>query len=128
MSEETKAKYLSIALYVVGAIFIVGIYGMMQIWPAGWTWEPRQPEYEQMIMGMYAVLGIFLIIAAKNPSEHKSLIQFTIWSSAVHAVIMLVQGINDKSESANLMGDVPALFLVAIVLWVLSPKGSSSSG
>ena len=128
MSEETKAKYLSIALYVIGAIFIVGIYGMMQIWPAGWTWEPRQPEYEQMIMGMYAVLGIFLIIAAKNPSEHKSLIQFTIWSSAAHAVIMLVQGLNDKSESANLMGDVPALFLVAIVLWVLSPKGSSSSG
>ena len=81
MNNDTKLKYLSIALYGVGAIFIVGIWTLMQVWSAGWTWEPRQPEYEQMIMGVYATLGVFLILAAKNPMEHLSLIQFTIWSS-----------------------------------------------
>jgi len=125
MSEETKAKYLSIALYVFGAIFTVGVFVMMNVWPAGWAWEPRQPEYEQMIMGVYATLGVFLILAAKNPPEHRSLIQFTIWSSLVHATIMLVQALRDDAERANLIGDVPALFLVAIVLWVLLPKRST---
>ena len=44
--------------------------------------------YLQMICGIYAVLGIFLIAAARNPAENRSLISFTIWSSVVHAAIM----------------------------------------
>jgi hypothetical protein len=75
-----------------------------------------------MIMGMYAVLGIFMIRAAKNPSEHLSLIWFVIWSSAVHAAIMLAQALRDPTETMNIYGDIPALFLVAIVLWLLMPK------
>ena len=124
MKDETKLKYLSYALYVLGAIFIVGIWTMMQIWPAGWGWEPRQPEYEQMILGFYATLGVFLILAAKNPLQHRSLIWFTIWSSVVHGVIMMVQAISDSAEKENLIGDIPALFLVALVLWFLMPKSS----
>ena len=122
MSDEIKLKYLSYALYVIGFIFIVGIWTMMQVWPAGWGWEPRQPEYEQMIIGMYAVLGVYLIIAAKDPLEHRSLISFTIWSSVVHGAIMLVQALQDPVEKPNLIGDIPALFAVAIVLFVLLPK------
>ena len=94
----------------------------MQLWPSGWGWEPRQPEYEQMILGVYATLGIFLVLAAKNPLEHRSLISFTIWSSLVHAVVMLVQALRDPAETGHLIGDIPALFLVAIVLWFLLPK------
>ena len=122
MNEATKAKYLSLALYLFGATFVVGIYAMMQLFTSGWTWEPRQPEYEQMIMGMYAVLGIFMIRAAKNPSAHLSLIWFVIWSSIVHAAIMLAQALRDPTETMNIYGDIPALFLVAIVLWLLMPK------
>lgn len=126
MKDETKLKYLSYVLYVFGAIFIVGIWAMMQIWPAGWTWEPRQAEYEQMLLGVYATLGVFLILAAKNPMRHRSLIWFTIWSSLVHAAIMMVQAMRDVAEKDNLIGDVPALFLVAFVLWFLMPKSSTA--
>ena len=122
MNEASRAKYLSIALYVFGAIFVVGVYGMMMLMPASWTWEPRQPEYEQMIIGVYIVLGIFMIRAARNPSEHLSLIRFAIWSSLVHGLIMLVQALRDSTETPNLYGDIPALLLVAVVLWVLLPK------
>ncbi|WP_445363049.1 DUF6632 domain-containing protein [Microbulbifer sp. ANSA003] len=91
MNEVTRAKYLPIALVVVGVLFILAIYPMMMwIWPEGWGWTPRQPEYEQMIIGIYVTLGVFLIRAAKNPAANTSLIWFTIWSSLVHAVIMLV--------------------------------------
>jgi hypothetical protein len=125
MTQEQKLKYLSVALKIVGTLFIVGLYPlMMWIWPAGWGWEPRQPEYEWMILGIYATLGVFLLLAAKNPLEHLSLIWFTIWSSLVHGGIMLIQGMADENERANLIGDVPALFLIAIVLWFLVPKQS----
>lgn len=123
MKEETKLKYLKVALLVFGIIYVVGIYAMMHwIQPSGWSWMPRQPEYEWMILGVYATLGVFLIRAARDPLANLSLIWFTIFSNIVHAGIMLVQAIVDVSERPNLVGDVPALFLVAIVLWILMPK------
>lgn len=123
MLQEQKLKYLKIALYVFGVTFIIGVPAMMMwIWPSGWGWTPPQPEYEQMIMGIYVTLGIFLVRAAKNPMADASLIWFTIWSSIVHAVIMLVQALLDETEKANLIGDIPALFLVAFILWYLMPK------
>ena len=123
MQQKEKLKYLKMALYVFGIIFIVGVPAMMMwIWPSGWGWTPPQPEYEQMIMGIYVVLGVFLVRAAKDPMADASLIWFTIWSSIVHAGIMLVQAIFDETEKANLIGDIPALFLVAFVLWYLMPK------
>lgn len=127
MDEQTRLRYLSIALRVFGVIFIVGLYLMMEfVFTSGWTWEPRQSEYEQMIIGVYAVLGVFLLIAARKPQEHRSLILFTIWSSIVHGAIMLVQALVDDGERANLVGDIPALFLVAIVLWWLLPKAKET--
>lgn len=123
MQQDEKLKYLKVALTLFGIIFIVGIPVMMMwVWPSGWSWTPRQPEYEQMIMGIYATLGVFLILAAKDPLANLSLIWFTIWSSIVHGGVMLVQAIVDETERANLLGDVPALFLVAIVLWYLLPQ------
>lgn len=127
MQQETKLKYLKVALYVVGVIFTVGLPAMMMwIWPAGWSWTPSQYEYEQMIMGVYATLGIFLILAAKDPIANASLIWFTIWSSIVHGGIMLIQALVDETERAHLLADVPALFLVSIVLWYLMPKESQA--
>jgi len=123
MQKSTNIKYLSIALYAIGVIFIVGVPAMMMVvWPDGWSWSPAQPEYEQMIMGIYITLGIFLIRAAKDPMEHASLIWFTIWSSIVHAGIMLAQAIVDETEHANMLGDIPALFFVAFLLWYLMPN------
>ena len=122
MSAKDRIAYLKVALFVIGLFFIFGLYPMMMwIWPEGWGWEPRQYEYEQMIVGVYATLGVFLIRAAKDPLSNLSLIWFTIWSSIVHGAIMLVQALVDETERANLLGDIPALFLVALVLWVLLP-------
>jgi hypothetical protein len=125
MNDEEKLKYLKIALYVIGVIFIVGLPAlMMWLWPAGWGWTPPQHEYEHMIMGVYATLGVFLILAAKDPVANASLIWFTVCSSIVHGGIMLVQAINDETDRDNLIGDVPALFFVAFILWFLMPKKS----
>jgi len=123
MDDVTREKLLKIALVAVGAIFFT-IYPLGLVWPAGWQWHGGHGQYYlQMICGVYAVLGAFLIAAARNPSENRSLISFTVWSSIVHAGIMAVQATQDGHETGHLVGDVPALLLVAAVLWYLSPRG-----
>src|ERR1700729_302216 len=124
MNPATRIKFLRIALILVGLIFLFGVYPlMMNFWPSGWRWQPNQPEYEQMILGVYATLGVFLLIASRNPLQNRSLIWFTVWSSLVHAGIMTVQAINAPGEHGHLMGDIPALVIVAIVLAILAPRG-----
>ena len=127
MNLETRLRFLRVALVLFGLIFLVGVYPLMMAWwPAGWRWQPNQPEYEQMILGVYATLGVFLILASRNPLQHRSLIWFTVWSSLVHGGIMAVQAMNMPAEHGHLMGDVPALLLVAVVLAVLMPRGASA--
>ena len=128
MTDKTRMRSLQVALIVFGVICIIGIYMMMRLWPAGWVWTPTQPEYEQMILGIYATLGVFLILAAKAPLQHLSLIWFTIWSSVIHSGIMLIQALVDETERTHLLGDIPALFLMAVVLWSLIPKKAEYLG
>jgi len=75
-----------------------------------------------MIIGVYGTLGVFLLIASRNPYEHKSIIWFTVWSSVVHGAIMCVQSFNDAAERGHLIGDAPALLLVAIILATLMSR------
>ena len=121
---DNRRKYLQAALLVFGIITLL-VYPLMLFWPSGWAWTPAQGEYELMIVGIYATLGVFLIRASREPEAHLSLIWFTVWSSVVHGGIMTVQAIVDPTERGHLLGDIPALFIVAIVLAVLTPRGAS---
>ena len=81
-----------------------------------------------MILGVYATLGIFLLLASRNPSAHRSLIAFTAWSSLVHAAIMAVQAFQNMNERGHLMGDIPALVIVGVLLLVLAPSRQPAHG
>src|SRR5262245_34878220 len=118
MSDANRLLFLRIALIVIGLTFIFGIYTLSLVW----AWGQGHSHYLMMIIGVYATLGVFLLIASENPYAHKSLIWFTVWSSVVHGVIMGVQSFNYPAERGHLIGDVPALFLVAIILAVLMPR------
>jgi hypothetical protein len=127
MTESDRARYLRLALLLVGLIFIVGIYPLTIIWPSGWSWHTGQSEYLQMILGIYATLGVFLLIASRNPLAHRSLIWFTVWSSIVHGGIMAAQSLTNAQYMSHLWGDVLALFVVAAVLALLMPRSVSST-
>jgi hypothetical protein len=76
MNNETRERYLKLALVVFGVVFWL-IYPLGLLWPSGWVWHGGEGSYYlQMICGIYAVLGIFLIAAARNPAENRSLISF----------------------------------------------------
>lgn len=127
MSRYDRLTYLRIALIAVGVIFIAAIYPLMIIWPSGWTWHTGHSDYPMMIVGVYATLGVFLLMAARNPLENRSLIWFTVWSSIVHAAIMAVQSFEAPENHGHLVGDVPALLIVAIVLAALTPRASMAT-
>jgi hypothetical protein len=119
---DQRLSALRTVLLVVGLIFLVGIYPLSRLWPSGWSWGTGHSHYLMMILGVYATLGVFLIIASRNPLAHRSLIWFTVWSSVVHAVIMAIQAFQDPMERGHLLGDVPALLIVAIALAALTPR------
>lgn len=122
MDDKKRMQHLRAALVLLGLFCIFGIYTMMTVWPGGWTWEPRHHEYEQMLLGVYATMGVFLLIASRDPMSHTLFIWFVVFSSAVHGGIMAVQALADKTERANLLGDVSALFTMAAVLAYLMLK------
>jgi hypothetical protein len=117
-------RLLSLALIAFGIVFCL-VYPLSIVWPSGWKWHEgpgTSSQYYMMIVGVYATLGVFLIRASRDPAAHASLIWFTVWSSLVHAGIMAVQAASDAMHRGHLLGDVPALVLVAIVLGILMQR------
>ncbi|MEP7007257.1 MAG: DUF6632 domain-containing protein [Sphingomonas bacterium] len=109
---------LQIALVLFGATSGL-VYPLAIVWPSGWAWHegaPAASQYFMMIVGVYATLGVFLILAARDPAANRSLIWFAVWSSLVHAGIMAVQSFASPMHEGHMLGDVPALLLIAIVL------------
>jgi hypothetical protein len=76
-----------------------------------------------MLLVVYAVLGVFLLRAVRDPLQERSLIWFAVWSSVAHGGLMAWQSLTDGSEHGHLLGDVPVLLIGALVLGVLMPRG-----
>jgi len=127
MELERRLAALKVVLVLTGVAFVVGLPVLTRVWPDAWMWEPRQAEYEQMMVGVYVTLGVFVLLAARNPLQHLSLIWFTAWSSLIHGGIMAAQAWADPSERANFIGDIPALLLIGIALAWLTPRARDVS-
>jgi hypothetical protein len=121
MVTATRNTALRIALVILG-VMCLALGPLMLVWPSGWRWSPHHAHYEQMIVGIYFTLGIFLLRASKDPLEHLSIIWFAVWASVVHASIMTFQALTAAEHHGHLVADVPALFLAAIVLSILTPR------
>jgi hypothetical protein len=77
-----------------------------------------------MMLSLYFTLGIFLLLAARNPSANRSLIAFTAWSSFAHAALMAVQAFRNLIPRGKLLG-VAALVIIGVALAVLAPAKQS---
>jgi hypothetical protein len=122
MTDEERSRYLPVTLRLVGAICIFGIYPLSVLWPSGRAWQAGRSEYLEMIIALYATLGVFSLIAAHHPTRHLSLISFAIWSSVVHGAVMAAQALANPMHVSHLYGDVLALFAVAALLAYFAPS------
>ncbi len=117
-----RERALKIVLGLIGLFFLASIYPLMTtLWP---KWTPHH-EFEQMMLSIYATLGVFLLLALRNPSAHRSLIAFTIWSSLAHGAVMAVQAMHEIEDRGELLGGVLIYVVVAALLLVLAPAKRS---
>jgi hypothetical protein len=107
-----RERALKVVLVIVGLLFVATIYPLV---------EMRQEPTLQMMLSLYVTLGIFLLLALRNPSAHRSLIAFAAWSSLAHAGTMAVQAFGNGSERAHLLYGVLLLAIVGIALIVVLP-------
>lgn len=114
-----RKRMLQVVLGIVGTLFLIGLYGLTQ-------WSQRD-VFPQMLASVYATLGLFLLLAIRNPSAHRSLIAFTAWSSLVHGGVMAVQGVKNLIPRVDLLQAVLPLFIVGVLLIVLAPRKDSST-
>lgn len=128
MTPSPASRLLSRALTLFGIVFI-GLPVLNRLWPSGWAWQPEQPAYLQMILSIYLTLGVFLLLAARNPAQHLSLIWFTVWSSLAHATVMAIHSVTDPGQLGHLWGDVGGLVITAAVLAPLARRvGREAAG
>ena len=108
------------AVALTGLTFALGFYPLTQLWASGWTWgDARHSHYPPMIVVLYFVLGVFVVLASRDPLRHRSLLWFVVWSSVGHAAVMAVQAATDPAERGHWVADIPALVSVAPLLAVL---------
>ena len=123
----TRDRLLPLFLVFAGIVCLT-VYPLIVVWPSGWDWGQPGRHYLHMILVVYAVLGIFLIRAARDPAAHRSLLLFTAWSSAAHGALMAGQSLLVEGQHWHLAGDVPAMWVLAIGLAVLMPPRVPAAG
>jgi len=110
-----RERALKVVLVVVGLIFSGLVYPL--------TMFVRQEPALAMMLSLYVTLGIFLLLAARDPSANRSLIAFTAWSSFAHAALMAVQAFLNLIPRGELWG-AAVLIVIGVALIVLAPAKS----
>ncbi len=107
-----RERSLKVVLVVVGLIFCGLVYPL--------TMFVRREPALAMMLSVYVTLGIFLLLASRNPSANRSLIAFTAWSSFVHAVLMAGQAFARLIARGELIGSA-VLVVIGVALIALAP-------
>ena len=127
MTDSPRIAPLRYLMIVTGVLFVVGLQTLVWIWPSGWKWGTGHSHYLPMILGVYVTPGAFLIWASRDPLANRSLIWFTVWSSVVHALAMVGSAVNDPAERGHLVGDVPALLVIAAALGIAARRAETKA-
>jgi hypothetical protein len=106
-------------LIIVGLLFVATIYPLLFLL--------RNDETLQMMFSFYVTLGVFLLLASRNPSAHRSLIAFAAWSSLAHASVMAVQAIGDVTERVHLLIGVAMFAVIGLLLVALAPAKATTT-
>jgi hypothetical protein len=112
-----RERALKIVLVLVGLLFLAGVYPLtMSI-----LWSGKVSEGDKMMLSIYVTLGVFLLLAARNPSANRSLMAFTAWSSFAHAAVMAVLAFQIASERGDFLIAVAVLGIIGVALIALAP-------
>jgi peptidoglycan/LPS O-acetylase OafA/YrhL len=111
-----RERALKVVLVLVGLIFSAGVFPVAES-----LWHQNQSMYTfDMMLSLYVALGVFLLIAARNPLANRSLIAFAAWSCFAHAAVMAVTAFSKGGYRGDVWG-VAVLVIIGVALIVLAP-------
>jgi uncharacterized membrane protein HdeD (DUF308 family) len=116
-----RERALKVTLVLVGLLFSAGAYPVR----ASLLHANQSMYNEVMMLSLYVALGVFLLIAARDPSANRSLIAFTAWSTFAHAAVMAVMAFQNAHERGELLIAMAALGIIGVALIVLAPEKPS---
>ena len=117
-----RARALKVVLVLVGLLYAAALYPILMalLHPS-----PSDDAGDTMMMSLYFTLGIFLLLASRNPSGYRSLIAFTAWSNFAHAIVMTVLGFYIPAEKTGFVAGSTILAVIGIVLLTLAPRNNA---
>jgi hypothetical protein len=118
-----RERALKVVLVLVGLVFSAAIYPLVTSVRDGW--QASKEDALPMMLSLYLTLGIFLLLAARNPSASLSVIVFAAWSSFAHACVMAVMAIHLANERQDLLIAGAVFSVIGAVLIVLAPSKQS---
>ena len=115
MASTIRERALKVVLVLVGLLFLAGIYPTLaSVWRG-------EIDGDTMMLSLYVTLGVFLLLAVRNPSAYRTLIAFTAWSSFAHGAVMAALAYQNTSERRELLIAVAVLALIGVSLIALAP-------
>jgi len=115
MASTIRERALKVVLVLVGLLFLSGVYPTLaSVWRG-------EIDGDTMMLSLYVTLGVFLLLAVRNPSAHRTLIAFTAWSSFAHGAVMAALAYQNTSERRELLIAVAVLALIGVSLIALAP-------
>src|SRR6202158_5646958 len=118
-----RERALKILLVLLGLLFVAGVYPLMTSVRSGW--QANREDALPMMLSLYVTLGIFLLVAARNPSANRSVIAFAAWSSFAHGAVMVVMAVHTASERGGLLIAAAVFGVIGAALIVLAPAKQS---
>ena len=116
-----RERTLKFVLVLVGLLFTAGVYPLI-----GSLLHPADSDTgDTMMLSLYVTLGVFLLIAVRNPSVHRSVIAFAAWSSFAHAVAMSILGLEIPSQKVGFLVGSAVLVVIGVALIALKPAKPS---
>jgi uncharacterized protein DUF6632 len=117
----TREKVLKVVLVVVGLFFVAGLIPIVM-----YLWHPgNEPPGDTMMLSLYVALGIFLLLAARDPTAYRSLIAYAGWANIAHAAVMTLMAIHPGSDRSGLLTGAALFTPVGALLIALAPARSS---
>jgi hypothetical protein len=114
-----RERVLKVVLVLFGLVFSAGIYPVVTSVRDGW--QANKEDALPMMLSLYVTLGVFLLLAARNPSANRSVIAFAAWANIAHGAVMAVMAVHLPNERGDLLIAAGVFAVIGLVLIVLAP-------
>ena len=119
-----RERALKVVLVLVGLLFCAGVYPLITSVRSGW--QANKEDSLPMGLSLYVMMGIFLLLAARNPSANRGVIVFAAWLNIAHAAVMAVMAVHLPNERQDLLIAAAVFGVIGAALILLVPAKQST--